>query len=175
MRVLVVEDEPHLADAIGAGLQRETMAVDVVNDGNTALDAEYDVVVLDRDRAGVHGDDVYTHLAAKHPATRVLMLTAAGALDDKVKGLELGADDHLPNPFEFRELVALLRALERRTQPARPPVLGAHGLMLDPFRRTVRRNDRLNVASRVDDRVVPPAVAPILCHQIVLGLVNLVT
>lgn len=146
MRVLVVDDEPYLADAIAAGLRRETMAVDVVYDGEVAMETvfgvRYDVVVLDRDLPGVHGDDVCAHLAAEHPATRVLMLTAAGALDDRVTGLELGADDYLPKPFEFRELVARLRALERRTQPARPPVIEAHGVTLDPFRRMVRRGDQ---------------------------------
>lgn len=147
MRVLVVEDEPYLAEAVRVGLRRETIAADVVHDGGDALEAvstnEYDVVVLDRDLPGVHGDDVCARLAADHPRVRVLMLTAARTLGDRVAGFELGADDYLPKPFEFPELVARLRALERRTQPARPPVLESHGVRLDAFRREVYRDGRL--------------------------------
>lgn len=147
MRVLIVEDEPYLADAIRVGLRREAIAADVTGDGADALAElavnEYDVVVLDRDLPGVHGDQVCATIAADHPAVRVLMLTAARTLDDRVAGFELGADDYLPKPFEFPELVARLRALERRAVPARPPVLQSHGVRLDPFRREVYRNGRL--------------------------------
>lgn len=147
MRVLIVEDEPYLAEAIRVGLRRETIAADVVHDGADALvavaDNGYDVVVLDRDLPGVHGDEVCARLAAEHRGVRVLMLTAARTLDDRITGFELGADDYLPKPFEFRELVARLRALERRTQPARPPVIQSHGVRLDAFRREVYRDGRL--------------------------------
>jgi two-component system response regulator VanR len=147
VRVLIVEDEPYLADAIRTGLRREAIAADVVHDGSDALDAVagggYDVVLLDRDLPGLSGDEVCARIAADRPEVRVLMLTAARTLDDRVTGFELGADDYLPKPFEFPELVARLRALERRTQPARPPVLEAHGVRLDPFRREVYRNGRL--------------------------------
>ncbi|MDR7277042.1 response regulator transcription factor [Catenuloplanes atrovinosus] len=147
MRVLIVEDEPYLADAIRTGLRRATIAADVVHDGGSALEAvtanDYDVVVLDRDLPGVHGDDVCARIASDHPRLRVLMLTAARTLGDRVAGFELGADDYLAKPFEFPELVARLRALERRIQPARPPVIESHGVRLDPFRREVYRDGRL--------------------------------
>ena len=147
MRVLIVEDEPYLADAIHPGLRRETIAADVAHDGEAALESiavhDYDVVVLDRDLPGVHGDEVCACLAAEHPQVRVLMLTAARTLGDRVAGFELGADDYLAKPFEFPELVARLRALERRTQPARPPVVESHGVRLDVFRREVYRDGRL--------------------------------
>ncbi|GAA4722737.1 two-component system, OmpR family, response regulator VanR [Promicromonospora umidemergens] len=147
MRVLIVEDEPYLADAVRVGLRRETIAADVVHDGAAALEAvagsSYDVVVLDRDLPGIHGDEVCARLARDHPEVRVLMLTAARSLGDRVAGFELGADDYLLKPFEFPELVARLRALERRTQPARPPVVEAHGVRLDAFRREVYRDGRL--------------------------------
>jgi two-component system response regulator VanR len=147
VRVLIVEDEPYLADAVRVGLRRETIAADVVHDGAAALasvaGSGYDVVVLDRDLPGIHGDEVCARLARDHPEVRVLMLTAARTLDDRVSGFELGADDYLVKPFEFPELVARLRALERRTQPARPPVVEAHGVRLDAFRREVYRDGRL--------------------------------
>ncbi|MDO5064959.1 MAG: response regulator transcription factor [Actinomyces bowdenii] len=146
MRVLVVEDEEYLAEAIATGLRREAMAVDVVGDGGRALeqleDHHYDVLVLDRDLPVVHGDEVCRRVAQEHPGTRVLMLTAARRLDARVGGFELGADDYLVKPFEFLELVARLRALERRNQPARSPVIEAHGVRLDPFRREVHRHGR---------------------------------
>lgn len=147
MRVLIVEDEPYLADAVRVGLRRETIAADVVHDGAAALESvvtsSYDVVVLDRDLPGVHGDEVCARLALDHPEVRVLMLTAARTLGDRVTGFELGADDYLLKPFEFPELVARLRALERRSQPARPPVVEADGVRLDAFRREVYRDGRL--------------------------------
>ncbi len=147
MRVLVVEDEVYLADAIRTGLSRESFAVDVVYDGEAALDklsvSEYDAVVLDRDLPRVHGDDVCTWIAENRPECRVLMLTAARTLRDTVDGLELGADDYLAKPFQFPELVARLRALERRAGASQPPVLESQGVRLDPFRREVYRDGRL--------------------------------
>ena len=140
MRVLVAEDEPRIAGAVARGLRREGMAVDVAHDGGAALYkarvVPYDVVVLDRDLPGVHGDDVCRALTAEQPETKVLMLTAARTTDDLVAGLSLGADDYLPKPFRFAELVARLRALARRSGEARPPVLEAADLELDPARRT---------------------------------------
>ena len=142
----MVEDERVLADAIATGLRREAMAVDVAYDGAAALDRtgvnEYDVVVLDRDLPRVHGDQVCRRIGAEGNLTKVLMLTASGAVDDRVEGLAIGADDYLPKPFAFAELVARIRALSRRTTPALPVVLERRGVALDPRRRTVRRDDR---------------------------------
>jgi DNA-binding response OmpR family regulator len=143
--VLVVEDEVPLADAVARGLRREGMAVDVAHDGDTGLEkammTRYDVLVLDRDLPVRSGDDVCRQLAAQGSLTRVLMLTAAGGLEDRVAGLELGADDYLSKPFAFSELVARVRALGRRATPAAPPVLhGPGGLALDPARRTATRH-----------------------------------
>ena len=147
VRVLVIEDDVELAEAIGAGLRRERMAVDVVFDGVTGLATaqlhDYDVIVLDRDLPGRHGDDVCARLAADGSRGRVLMLTAAATIEDRVDGLGLGADDYLPKPFAFAELVARLRALFRRAQPALPPVLEAGGLVLDAARRAASRDGRL--------------------------------
>ncbi len=145
MRVLVVEDEVPLAEAVARGLRREGMAVDVAHDGDSGLEkalmTRYDVLVLDRDLPRMSGDDVLRHLAADGSLTRVLMLTAAGGLTDRVEGLELGADDYLGKPFAFEELVARVRALGRRATPASPPVLtGPGGLALDPARRTALRH-----------------------------------
>lgn len=146
MRVLVVEDEQLLADAIAQGLRREAMAVDVAYDGEAAWERltvnEYDVVVLDRDLPGIHGDDILRRLVADQVAARVLMLTAAGDVGDRVAGLSLGADDYLPKPFAFAELIARIRALGRRSRPAAPPVLERAGLTLDPSRREVSREGR---------------------------------
>ncbi|MEV4370176.1 response regulator transcription factor [Nonomuraea sp. NPDC049637] len=146
MRVLVVEDFEVLARAIGTGLRREGMAVDVVLDGDDALArlaaTRYDVVVLDRDLPGTPGDEVCRDIAAGDTGSRVLMLTAAGTVRDRVEGLGLGADDYLPKPFDFAELVARVRALARRSAPAVPPILRAEGLMLDPGRRVAFRGAR---------------------------------
>jgi two-component system response regulator VanR len=146
VRVLVAEDEPRIAGAVARGLRREGMAVDVAQDGASALYkarvVPYDVVVLDRDLPQLHGDDVCRAIAAEQPETKVLMLTAARSTDDLVAGLSIGADDYLPKPFRFAELVARLRALARRSGAARPPVLEAGDVILDPARRTVTRAGR---------------------------------
>ncbi|MEV3984394.1 response regulator transcription factor [Nonomuraea sp. NPDC049758] len=146
MRVLVVEDFEVLARAIGTGLRREGMAVDVVLDGDDALArlaaTRYDVVVLDRDLPGTPGDEVCRAIAAGDAGSRVLMLTAAGTVRDRVEGLGLGADDYLPKPFDFAELVARVRALGRRSAPAVPPILRAEDLILDPSRRVAFRGGR---------------------------------
>jgi two-component system, OmpR family, response regulator VanR len=146
VRVLVAEDEPRIAGAVARGLRREGMAVDVAADGAAALYktrvVPYDVVVLDRDLPAVHGDDVCRAIAAEQPDTKVLMLTAARSTDDLVTGLSLGADDYLAKPFRFAELVARLRALARRSGTARPPVLAAGDVVLDPARRTATRAGR---------------------------------
>jgi two-component system, OmpR family, response regulator VanR len=146
MRVLLAEDEPRIAGAVARGLRREGMAVDLAGDGASALYkarvVPYDVVVLDRDLPVMHGDDVCRTLAAEQPETKVLMLTAARSTDDLVAGLSLGADDYLPKPFRFAELVARLRALARRSGAARPPVLEAGDVVLDPARRSATRAGR---------------------------------
>jgi DNA-binding response OmpR family regulator len=146
MRVLVVEDHPKLAMAVATGLRRAGMAVDLAFDGHDALEhaasADYDVVVLDRDIPGVHGDEVCRSLVAAGSEVRVLMLTAAGAVSDRVEGLGLGADDYLPKPFEFVELVARVRALSRRPGRSAPPVFVRGDLVLDVGRRTVTRGGR---------------------------------
>jgi DNA-binding response OmpR family regulator len=146
MRVLIVEDHRELAETLAAGLGREGMAVDVALDGGSALYRAsftgYDVIVLDRDLPGVHGDEVCRALGADgHPA-RVLMLTAAGTVADRVSGLDTGADDYLSKPFAFAELVARIRALGRRSTPALPPVLERADLRLDPAGRTATRAGR---------------------------------
>jgi DNA-binding response OmpR family regulator len=146
MRVLVVEDEEVLAHAIARGLRREAMAVDVSRDGQSALDRiavnRYDVVVLDRDIPAVHGDEVCRQLAADQAAPRILMLTASSGVEDRVEGLTLGADDYLPKPFAFTELVARIRALARRAGPVLPPVIERDGLSVDPARRVASRDGR---------------------------------
>jgi DNA-binding response OmpR family regulator len=151
MRVLVAEDVEDLATAIAAGLRREGMAVDVVLDGAAALDhlavTPYDVVVLDRDLPGVHGDEVCRKLAAERSGIRVLMLTAASTVRDRVEGLGLGADDYLPKPFDFAELVARVRAIGRRPAASLPPVLEHGELVLDPGRRVAVRAGRRLVLS----------------------------
>jgi DNA-binding response OmpR family regulator len=146
MRVLVVEDFEILARTIGTGLRREGMAVDVVLDGAAALEhlavTSYDVVVLDRDLPGVHGDVVCRQIVAAHSASRVLMLTAASTVKQRVDGLGLGADDYLPKPFDFAELVARIRALGRRPSIALAPVLQSGELTLDPNLRVASRAGR---------------------------------
>ncbi len=139
MRVLVVEDDRELAEAIGVGLRRVQMAVDVAFDGAAGLDRalvnDYDVIVLDRDLPELHGDEVCAELLSAGGRSRVLMLTAAGTIEDRVDGLGRGADDYLPKPFAFAELVARIHALSRRAQPALPPVLVHGDLEVDTARR----------------------------------------
>jgi DNA-binding response OmpR family regulator len=146
MRVLIAEDERRLADAIARGLRREGMAVDVAPDGSEALTkariVRYDVLVLDRDLPGIHGDTVCKTVRVERPETGILMLTAAAGLGDLVEGLSLGADDYLPKPFRFAELVARIHALARRAGPSRPPVLQHADIELDPARRAVTREGR---------------------------------
>src|ERR1700719_612033 len=143
MRVLVVEDHKDLAATIAVGLRREGMAVDIAFDGEDALrhaaGDSYEVILLDRDIPKIHGDDVCRALVARGSRSRVLMLTASDAIEDRVDGLGLGADDYLPKPFAFAELVARIRALARRNQPALPPTLVKGDIRLDTAQRTASR------------------------------------
>jgi DNA-binding response OmpR family regulator len=153
MRVLIAEDELRLADAIARGLRRQGMAVDLAPDGEQALIKarviRYDVLVLDRDLPGVHGDDVCRTVRGERPETGILMLTAAGNLEDVVEGLSLGADDYLAKPFRFAELVARIHALARRSTPSRPPLLHHGELELDPARRRLTRaGTRIDLARK---------------------------
>jgi DNA-binding response OmpR family regulator len=147
MRVLVAEDERLMADAIAEGLRRRSMAVDVCYDGDAALERvlvhRYDVVILDRDLPKVHGDEVCKRIVAEGRETRVLMLTAAAGIRDRVDGLDLGADDYLTKPFAFAELVARVGSLGRRARPALPPVLERAGIRLDLPRRQAWRDGLL--------------------------------
>jgi two-component system response regulator VanR len=146
MRVLVVEDQVYLAEAVQTALRRESITADLAHDGDTALEAidihDYDIVVLDRDIPGTHGDEVCRTLAARPESPLILMLTAARRLGEKVSGFELGADDYLAKPFEMEELVVRLRALHRRSGPAAPPVLKIGDLSVNTFRREVYRDGR---------------------------------
>ena len=146
MRVLVIDDDREFAETIAVGLRREGLAVDVAFDGPTGLEraivTAYDVIVLDRDLPGLHGDDVCAGIVEQGCRSRLLMLTAASAIDDRVDGLGRGADDYLTKPFAFAELVARLRALLRRAQPAVPPVLVSGDLELDTARRRACRAGR---------------------------------
>ena len=146
MRVLVIEDDEQMAEAIGVGLRRAAMIVDVAFDGSAglsrALTNDYDVVVLDRDLPGVHGDDICAALVEGSRRSRVLMLTAAATMDAQVDGLDRGADDYLAKPFDFPVLVARIGALFRRAQPAIPPVLRHREVALDTTQRCVTRDGR---------------------------------
>ena len=149
----MVEDFEVLADSIGTGLRREGMAVDVVLDGADALAhlaiTHYDIVILDRDLPDIHGDDICRRIVADHLDTRVLMLTAADTVKDRVDGLGLGADDYLPKPFAFAELVARVRALGRRTTPRVPPTLSYEDIRLDPAGRVASRaGQRLDLSPK---------------------------
>jgi two-component system response regulator VanR len=163
MRVLVVEDEPYLADAVRTGLRLEAIAADVAGDGDTALELlatnTYDIAVLDRDVPGPSGDEIARHIVAAGSGMPILMLTAADRLDDKASGFELGADDYLTKPFEFQELVLRLRALDRRRAHHRPPVRELAGLRLDPFRREVHRDGRYVALTRKQFAVLEVLVA----------------
>jgi DNA-binding response OmpR family regulator len=146
LRVLVVEDDRELAEAVATGLRRAQIAVDLAADGESGLEkalvTSYDVIVLDRDLPGLHGDEVCRTLVAKDSRSRVLMLTAAATIDDRVDGLGLGADDYLPKPFVFAELLARVQALFRRAQPAIPPILVHGDLELDTGKRHARRGGK---------------------------------
>ncbi|WP_456845367.1 response regulator transcription factor [Cellulomonas sp. P5_C6] len=152
MRVLVVEDEPYMAEAIRDGLRLEAIAADIAGDGDAALELlsinAYDIAVLDRDIPGPSGDDVAGSIVASGAGMPILMLTAADRLEDKASGFGLGADDYLTKPFELRELVLRLRALDRRRTLSRPPVHEIAGLRLDPFRREVFRDGRYVALTR---------------------------
>ncbi len=146
MRVLVVEDHRELAETVATGLRRDGMAVDLALDGCQALEMatvhDYDIVVLDRDLPRLHGDEVCRTLVREGGRSRILMLTAASTLEDRVEGLDLGADDYLAKPFAFAELIARIRALGRRAQPAVPPVLTHGDLSLDTTQHIARRGGR---------------------------------
>jgi DNA-binding response OmpR family regulator len=158
MRVLVVEDERLLADTISSGLRRHSMAVDVAYDGEGALERlginDYDVVVLDRNLPRLSGDEVCASLVSSGHAARILMLTAATAVSERVTGLGLGADDYLTKPFAFAELVARVHALGRRARPPAPPVLERAGIRLNPNRHTVTRDGEAVSLSRKEFAVL---------------------
>ncbi|MFI7649306.1 response regulator transcription factor [Micromonospora sp. NPDC049460] len=158
MRVLVVEDESLLAESIAEWLRREAFAVDVAYDGDAALERlgvnDYDVVVLDRDLPLVHGDEVCRAIVDGGGETRVLMLTAAAAVRERVAGLALGADDYLTKPFALVELSARVHALSRRARPAAPPTLARAGIVVDPGRREVHRDGRYVPLSRKEFAVL---------------------
>ncbi len=163
MRVLIVEDEPYMAEAIRDGLRLEAIAADIARDGDAALELlrinAYDIAVLDRDVPGPSGDQIAEHIVASGNSMPILMLTAADRLDDKASGFELGADDYLTKPFEFRELVLRIRALDRRRAHNRPPVRELAGLRLDPFRRQVYRDGRYVALTRKQFAVLEVLVA----------------
>ncbi|MEU4507316.1 response regulator transcription factor [Streptomyces sp. NPDC024089] len=158
MRVLVVEDEEFLAEMIAEGLRRDAVAVDITLDGRAALDrlrfGAYDVMILDRDLPGLHGDEVCQQVVGMRLLTRILMLTASGTVRDRVAGLGLGADDYLTKPFAYDELLARVLALGRRARPALPPVLERAGLTLDTARRQVCRDGRYLSLSRKEFAVL---------------------
>jgi two-component system response regulator VanR len=163
MRVLLVEDEPFMADAIRDGLRLEAIAADIAADGAIALemlnDNTYDIAIIDRDIPGPSGDAVAEHIVSGGTGMPILMLTAADRLDDKASGFELGADDYLTKPFELRELVLRLRALNRRRAHNRPPVNEIAGLRVDPFRREVYRDGRYVALTRKQFAVLEVLVA----------------
>ena len=152
MRVLIVEDEPYMAEAIRDGLRLEAIAADIAGDGDAALELlrvnAYDIAVLDRDIPGPSGDQVAKRIVASGNGMPILLLTAADRLDDKASGFGLGADDYLTKPFELRELVLRLRALDRRRAHNSPPVREIAGLRVDPFRREVYRDGRYVLLTR---------------------------
>src|SRR3954453_4758068 len=152
MRVLVLEDEPYMAEAIRDGLRLEAIAADIAGDGDTALELlnlnTYDIPVLDRDVPGPTGDEIAKGIVASGNGMPILMLTAADRIDDKTTGFELGVDDYLTKPFELQELVLRLRPPHRRRAHDRPPVRELAGLRVDPFRREVYRNGRYVALTR---------------------------
>src|SRR3954454_23763277 len=163
VRVLVIEDEPYMAEAIRDGLRLEAIAADIAGDGQTALALvavnAYDIAVVDRDIPGPSGDEIAARIVASGSGMPILMLTAADRLDDKAFGFELGADDSLTKPFELKELVLRLRALDRRRANNRPPVREIAGLRVDPFRREVSRNGRYVALTRKQFAVLEVLVA----------------
>jgi two-component system, OmpR family, response regulator VanR len=163
VRVLIVEDEPYMAEAIRDGLRLEAIAADIAGDGDTALALlgtnAYDIAVLDRDVPGPSGDEIAMRIVGSGNGMPILMLTAADRIDDKVSGFGLGADDYLTKPFELRELVLRLRALDRRRAHIRPPVREIAGLRLDPFHREVYRDDRYVALTRKQFAVLEVLVA----------------
>ncbi|PPG87441.1 DNA-binding response regulator [Rathayibacter sp. AY1F3] len=163
MRVLIVEDEPYLAEAVRDGLRLEAIAADIAPDGETALEqlavTDYDAVLLDRDLPGIPGDEVLRRIVVDALPVRVLMVTAADRLDEKVRGFELGADDYITKPFALREVVMRLRAVARRPAEGAPPVLEFAGLRLDPFRREVYRGDRYVALTRKEFAVLEVLMA----------------
>ena len=159
-----------MAEAIRDGLRLEAIAADIAGDGDTALELlginAYDIAVLDRDIPGPSGDEIAERIVASDSGMPILMLTAADRLDDKASGFELGADDYLTKPFELRELVLRLRALDRRRAHHRPPVREIAGLRLDPFRREVYRDGRYVALTRKQFAVLDVLVAAEgRCHQ----------
>ncbi|GAB3619844.1 response regulator transcription factor [Glutamicibacter endophyticus] len=152
MRVLIVEDEPLMAEGIRDGLRLEAIASDIAGDGHSALELlavnSYDIAILDRDTPGPTGDDVARQIVASGTGLPILMLTAADRIDEKASGFELGADDYLTKPFDLQELVMRLRALNRRRAHHRPPVRELAGVTLDPFRREVYRDGRYVALTR---------------------------
>jgi DNA-binding response OmpR family regulator len=154
----MAEDERVLADLVAKGLRKQAIAVDVAYDGDTALERlavnEYDVLVLDRDLPGVHGDEICRELVRRGEPLRILMLTASGTVDERIDGLNLGADDYLAKPFSFEELVARIRALDRRSAPPLPPVLERGGITLDTARREAVRDGRPLPLSRKEYAVL---------------------
>jgi two-component system, OmpR family, response regulator VanR len=163
VRVLIVEDEPYMAEAIRDGLRLEAIAADIAADGNVALELlgadAYDIAVLDRDVPGPSGDEIAERIVASGSGLPILMLTAADRLDDKASGFGLGADDYLTKPFELQELVLRLRALDRRRAHNRPPVREIADLRLDPFRREVYRDGRYVALTRKQFAVLEVLVA----------------
>jgi two-component system response regulator VanR len=163
VRVLIVEDEPYLAEAIRDGLRLDAIAADIAGDGDATLELlgtnSYDIAVLDRDVPGPSGDRIAESIVASGSGTPILMLTAADRLDDLASGFGLGADDYLTKPFDLRELVLRLRALDRRRAYSRPPVREVAGLRLDPFRREVHRDGRYVALTRKQFAVLEVLVA----------------
>jgi len=161
--VLIVEDEPYMAEAVRDGLRLEAIAADIAGDGDAALELlrvnAYDIALLDRDIPGPSGDEIARRIVASGSGMPILMLTAADRLDDKASGFGLGADDYLTKPFQLRELVLRLRALDRRRPQSRPPVREIAGLRLDPFRREVYRDGRYVALTRKQFAVLEVLVA----------------
>lgn len=174
MRVLIVEDHRELAATVAVGLRREGMAVDIAFDGEDALrhaaGDSYDVILLDRDLPKIHGDEVCRALVARGSRSRVLMLTAATTIEDRVDGLGVGADDYLPKPFAFAELVARIRALARRGATAHPPLLSRGDLRLDTVQRVASRaGRRLELSPRelaVLELLLVANGAPVTTHEL---------